>query len=92
MLTLATRAESVSRFVSLPIPAPDEGQLASIVDVTGCKWPVRDDPDFVGGVAFCNHATDGRVYCAHHHAKATMKVKAKVTVLPVGLRFGKRAA
>ena len=92
MLTLATRAESVSRFVSLPIPAPDEGQLASIVDVTGCKWPVRDDADFVGGVAFCNHATNGGVYCPHHHEKATMKVKARNVVVPVGLRFGRRAA
>lgn len=50
----------------VPTLVPDEGQLASIVDVTGCKWPVRDDAAFVGGVAFCNHGTDGKTYCPYH--------------------------
>jgi GcrA cell cycle regulator len=73
-LALPERAESVSPSVS-PIvtvsePAPDLGQLASIVDVTGCRWPVRDDADFVGGVAFCNHSQDeGSSYCPYHRAK-----------------------
>jgi len=95
MLTLPSRAESVSAYVPLKPEAPDLGQLASIVDVTGCKWPVRDDPEFVGGVAFCNHvAADGASYCPYHRDRATTKVKAKpVTSLgAIGLRFEKRAA
>jgi len=45
----------------------NEGQLASIVDVTGCRWAVRDDPSFVGGHAFCNAPQDGNSpYCAYH--------------------------
>lgn len=47
-------------------PAPDMGNLASIIDVTGCRWPVKDDPSFVGGVGFCNHDTDGKTYCPFH--------------------------
>ena len=55
--------------VQLPKPVfvADEGQLASIVDVTGCRWAVRDDASFVGGHAFCNQPQDGSSpYCAHH--------------------------
>lgn len=67
MLTLPQRAGSVSRIVSAALPVPDEGQIASIVDVTGCRWPVKDDPAFVGGVGFCNHVQkDGSSYCAYH--------------------------
>jgi hypothetical protein len=67
MLTLPSRALSVSAYVSPPVAVPDEGQLASIVDVTGCRWPVRDDAAFVGGQAFCNHAQDGASsYCPYH--------------------------
>lgn len=68
MLTLPDRAEFVLSTYVAPDPRiPDEGQLASIVDVTGCKWPVRDDADFVGGVAFCNHAVEGdKSYCPYH--------------------------
>ena len=51
----------------VPPPRPDEGQLASIVDVTGCRYPVRDDPAFIGGIAFCNHQQrDGSSYCEDH--------------------------
>lgn len=68
MLTLPVRAEFVlSAYHPPAVTKPDEGQLASIVDVTGCKWPVRDDPEFVGGIACCNHATDeGKPYCPYH--------------------------
>lgn len=67
LTTLASRADSVSAYVQPNPFVPDEGHLASIVDVTGCRWPVKDDPAFVGGVAFCNHAQkDGSSYCAHH--------------------------
>jgi GcrA cell cycle regulator len=67
MLTLPSSAGSVMRIVE-PAPAPpDQGQLASIVDVTGCRWPVKDDPGYVGGVAFCNHEQrDGSPYCPYH--------------------------
>ena len=72
MLTLPSSAESVSVYVSPKLAAPDLGQLASIVDVTGCKWPVREDPDFIGGQAFCNHPKrdDDSPYCPYHAAKA----------------------
>lgn len=68
MFTLPARAEFVLSAYKVPDPRiPDEGQLASIVDVTGCKWPVRDDAEFVGGVAFCNYAVDGdKSYCPYH--------------------------
>lgn len=68
MFTLPARAEFVLSTYKVPDPRiPDEGQLASIVDVTGCKWPVRDDAEFVGGVAFCNHAVEGdKSYCPYH--------------------------
>jgi len=72
MLSLPERAGSVSAYVTPKIPAPDLGQLASIVDVTGCKWPVRDDPSFIGGQAFCNHEKrdDKGPYCPFHAAAA----------------------
>jgi hypothetical protein len=67
MLTLPVRAESVSRYVAPKVAAPDLGRLASIVDVMGCRWPVRDDPEFIGGIACCNHETDaGASYCPYH--------------------------
>lgn len=67
MLTLPRSAESVSKYVAPALPKPDEGQIASIVDVTGCRWPVRDDVEFVGGIAFCNHqAAAGASYCPYH--------------------------
>lgn len=55
-------------FPALPVPdpRPDMGNLASIIDVTGCRWPVKDDPSFIGGVGFCNHDTDGKTYCPYH--------------------------
>jgi hypothetical protein len=95
MLTLPERAESVLKFVTPKPVAPDLGQLASIVDVTGCKWPVRDDAEFIGGIAFCNHeAADGASYCPYHAEAAKAKVKAKpiLSLGAFGLRYGKRAA
>jgi hypothetical protein len=95
MLTLPDRAESVSVYVAPKPVAPDLGQLASIVDVTGCKWPVQDDLAFVGGIAFCNHeAADGSSYCPWHRERATLKVKPKpvLSLGPIGLRFEKRRA
>jgi hypothetical protein len=67
MLTLPERAESVLRIVSPKPAVPDQGQLASIVDVTGCRWPIKDDPEYVGGVAFCNHSQrENSPYCEYH--------------------------
>lgn len=67
MLTLASSAGSVMRIVEPAPTPPDEGQLASIVDVVGCRWPVKDDPEMIGGVAFCNHAQrDKSPYCEYH--------------------------
>ena len=51
--------------------APDEGQLASIVDVTGCRWAVSYSDTAPGGHLFCNHATDeGQSYCPYHKAES----------------------
>lgn len=58
----AKRMENV-----LPEFVLDETRLASIVDVTGCKWPVKDDPERIGGIACCNMDTeDGQSYCPYH--------------------------
>jgi GcrA cell cycle regulator len=83
-LALPERADSVSPRVS-PIvtvsePAPDLGRLASIVDVTGCR--------------FCNHPQkEGSSYCPYHAQKASAPFKPKPLSLgPLGLRFPKRAA
>lgn len=71
MLSLPERAGFISSHRTPTVPAPDLGHLASIVDVTGCKWPVKDDPDFVGGVAFCNHAKDeNSAYCPYHRQQS----------------------
>lgn len=74
--TKAERKPAVSKAVGFVLRTQpqepsfiNEGQLASIVDVTGCRWAVRDDPSFVGGHAFCNAPQDGNSpYCAHHRA------------------------
>jgi len=71
-MTLPARAGFVlAKSPVTSVAAPDEGQLASIIDVTGCKWPVKDDEAYVGGVAFCNHGTlDGSSYCPYHKAES----------------------
>jgi hypothetical protein len=67
MLTLPERAGSVMRIVEPAPTPPDQGQLASIVDVTGCRWPIKDDPEYIGGVAFCNHSQrENSPYCEYH--------------------------
>lgn len=73
MLTLPRRAEfAVSTYVQNAPQKPCEGLLTSIVDVTGCKWPVKDDAAYVGRVAFCNHAVaaDGKPYYPFHTQEA----------------------
>lgn len=52
---------------ALPVPVPMASAGISIVDVVGCRYPVADDVELVGGKAFCNEALDGhRMYCAAH--------------------------
>lgn len=96
VLSLPVRAGSVSSYVSEPTASPDRGQLASIVDVTGCRWPVKDDPDFTGGVAFCNHAqADHSPYCAYHKQVSVAPYSRKLinkTLGALGLRYRKAAA
>jgi hypothetical protein len=66
-MTLPDRAGFVfAKSPPIAVAVPDEVQLASILDVTGCRWPVKDDASFIGGVAFCNHGTDGKTYCPYH--------------------------
>ena len=43
----------------------------SILDVTGCKWPVRESNKVPGGHLFCNAVRAGHgPYCASHAAQA----------------------
>jgi hypothetical protein len=52
---------------TIPAPAPQKGPAVGLLDVTGCKWPVAEDPSLIGGQAFCNHAkADGKPYCPFH--------------------------
>lgn len=97
MLTLPGRAEFViSAFKAPAMTKPDEGQLASIIDVTGCKWPVKDDPAYVGGVAFCNHhADEGQSYCPYHRAESVASYSRTLiskTVRSAWHVYNKRAA
>lgn len=67
MLTLPTRAGYVICKRSAPThPKPDQGQLASIVDVTGCRWPVSYSDTVPGGHLFCNHSVEAGSYCPYH--------------------------
>lgn len=95
MLTVPERASFVFPPVSLPAVVPDEGRYASIVDVTGCKWPVKEDASFVGGHAFCNAETGGKVYCEHHRQINVAPYSAKLirkTLGSLGFRIGRRIA
>lgn len=42
------------------------GVECGILDVTGCKWPVRDEPKLAGGHAFCNGELHDHRYCQFH--------------------------
>lgn len=66
MPTLPGAASFVLPMMLPPVKPPDEGQFASILDVTGCRWPVREDRDFVGGHAFCNNPKGNHSYCEFH--------------------------
>lgn len=96
MLTLARRADSVSAYVAPQPKRPDLGQVADIVGVTGCREPVAEGPEFVGGHGFCNHATaDGLSYCPYHQRQNVASYSRKLisqTLAPFGLRYQKRAA
>jgi GcrA cell cycle regulator len=77
-------------------PPPSVGNLASIVDVTGCRYAVREDAAFVGGQAFCNCAQrQGSSYCDYHHHLTSVPYKPKLdgkTLAAFGLRFRRKAA
>ena len=88
-------ASGLLRSLPVPVFVPDERQLASIVDVTGCRWPVREDASFVGGHAFCNAATDGKPYCEHHRKEAVAHYSAKLirkTLGSLGFKIGRKVA
>ena len=62
--------------VGFLMPAADEAPRApgiGILDVTGCRWPIGEDPAVYGRHTFCNHETDGSAYCAEHHARYRQK-------------------
>lgn len=53
----------------LPVPVPPpRTDYVSIVDCTGCKWPVADDPSLPGRYGFCNRDKADHRYCAEHKA------------------------
>lgn len=80
--------------VVVPVPAPGLG--VSIVDVTGCRFAIADDPALVGGMAFCNQTPEGNgSYCAAHarivYTKPPKPGTAKRFAIPTSLlRAGMR--
>jgi hypothetical protein len=95
MLTLPHRADGLSKYVSPPTPKPHEGQLATIVDVTGCRWEVSGSTN-PAEYRFCNHAQAGSsAYCEYHRHVNTAPYSRKLinkTLAAIGLRFKPRAA
>lgn len=77
-------------------PAPRSGPAVGIADVTGCKWPIGEDPAIPGGHTFCNHAKeDGKPYCEYHTRQSIAPFSRELrsrTLRAFGLRFGKAAA
>ena len=94
MLTLPSRAASVSAYITPPAPMPDEGQLASIVDVTGCRWEVTGSVE-PSEYRFCNHEQSGTsAYCEYHRRESIAPYSAKLihkTMRAVGVRFPRAA-
>ena len=61
----AKAAFVMPKIVILPPPIPTT--RIGIVDLTGCKFAIAEDPELAGGHAFCNAAPDGdHPYCAYH--------------------------
>lgn len=66
---------------ALPAPKPRKGRAVGILDVTGCRWPLEDNPALIGGRAFCNAPQkEGRSYC-HEHCRANRSTEAPSTWL-----------
>ena len=79
----------------LPPPPVRVGPAVGLLDVTGCKFPVAENAELIGGWEFCNHKRDGeRVYCEHHSAVAYRKFVPKPvkSLGAIGLRFRKGAS
>lgn len=66
--------ESAKRIAKIPrvLPKPKTiptGNLCSIVDLTGCKYPVSEGEKIIGKYLFCNAEKRHEVpYCEHHAA------------------------
>ena len=59
-------------FLLPSLPKTPQTSTMSIIDVTGCRWPVSDEPHLPGGFGFCNGAQhDGSSYCEAHAREAT---------------------
>jgi len=82
-MTTPTLSESAGFILPAPRPKPQkpcEGRLASIVEVTGCRWPTGEDDGVPGGHTFCNCARrDGSSYCAEH-SKARVAKGSRETI------------
>lgn len=80
----------------VPAPVRVEGPGVAITDLTGCKWPIREDAALVGGFAFCNDDRKDVAcpYCAYHAKRAYVEKPKPVSksIGAYGLRFQKRAA
>ena len=89
-------AANVIRLRPLP-PAPVRlGPAVGVLDVTGCRWPMAENSEVIGGWEFCDHPRDGQlVYCKHHAAVAyrafVPNLKGK-SIGPIGLRFPRGAS
>lgn len=85
-------------FILPALPVASRGPAVGILDVTGCRWPVADDPEVIGGKCFCNaEKRDGSAYC-HAHARASVApdsrelIRSTVRFTLSTLRRGERAA
>lgn len=93
---------AVAPQVALPVlrvveaPRPPRGIGVSIVEVSGCRYAVEDNPSLVGGMSFCNDPVEkGGSYCAAHarivYTKPPKPGTAKRFMMPVSLlRMGAR--
>lgn len=61
--TLAKATFVLPALKLVPKPRTD---LVSIVDCTGCKWPVAVDKKVIGGHGFCNRDRVDERYCEEH--------------------------
>lgn len=87
-------AKGIGVILPTIVPKPEfviKGEPVSIVNVTGCRWPVGFDAKKPGGHLFCNcEVARGKPYCAEHAALNVASYSTtliKETIKDVVLRF-----